>query len=160
MTSFNMIRIMLMMTQVSRFLIRPDVWDRIFNLFIDTFAGLTDKKKLSAFVDSFFTPTEKIMFAKRLAASVMLAKGQDYRSICRVLRISPMSVSRMSVHLKYANDGLSPVINDVLKKDSAKIMWEEIASIFELPGKGRSLRSLGEIKREREKKIRQLKSEF
>jgi len=87
------------MTKVSRISLRPDVWDRVLNLFVSTIADQTDKKKLSEFFDNFFSPTEKIMFAKRLAAAVLLAKNHDYQSIHEILRISPPTIAKLSLKI-------------------------------------------------------------
>ena len=44
------------MTKISRIPLRPDVWERIFDIFIGTLADLKDKKKLEAFINDFFSP--------------------------------------------------------------------------------------------------------
>ncbi|OGM04897.1 hypothetical protein A2715_04580 [Candidatus Woesebacteria bacterium RIFCSPHIGHO2_01_FULL_39_32] len=149
------------MTKISRIPLRTDVWERIFDLFIETLADLKDKQKFAAFVDDFFSPTEKIMFAKRLALTVLLAKSHDYQSIRQILRISPPTIAKMSLKVKYEGKGLHPVIEGIFKKEAARIIWKEIESLFDIPTKG-SLRSPESFKRRisREQKIAQLKSEF
>lgn len=83
------------MTKISRFPLRDDVWERIFSLFIGTLADLKDKPKLASFVNDFFSPTERVMFAKRLATAVLVAKGHSYDSInCRGLRPTVFSTLR------------------------------------------------------------------
>ncbi|MEK7470817.1 MAG: Trp family transcriptional regulator [Patescibacteria group bacterium] len=148
------------MSQVSKFLLTEDVWNRIFNLFIETLIDIKDKSKLRDFVDNFFTPTEKIVFAKRLAAAVMLSKENSYQDIRRTLRISPPTIARMSMQLKYKGEGLSKVIENILKKDATRIIWEEFTSILDIPGKGRNLTALSKEKRARKAKINKLKKEF
>jgi len=135
-------------TKVSRLPLRNDVWERIFELFIGTLADIKDKRKLRAFVGDFFTPTERIMFAKRLAASVLLAKGHDYTSIRRILKLSNTTIARMSAKVKYEGQGLQIVISDILKKQSATMIWKEIEGLFDLPTKA-TLRSPARAKRER-----------
>ena len=149
------------MTKVSRIPLSSDVWERIFDLFIGTLADMKDKKKLAAFVDDFFSPTEKIMFAKRLALVVLLAKQHDYQTIRQILKISPPTIAKMSLKVKYEGKGLHPVIEDIFKKESAQIIWKEIEALFDLPTKG-SLKSPDRFKRSvsRDQKIRQLKDEF
>jgi uncharacterized protein YerC len=149
------------MPKVSRLSLRKDVWDRIFSLFINTLAGQTDKKKLSRFVDDFFSPTEKIMFAKRLAAAVLVAKGHDYASIREILKVSPPTIAKLSLKVKYGGEGLKPVIEDIFKKQSSQIIWREIESLFDVPTKG-NLKSPERFVRnlKREQKIREIKSKF
>lgn len=144
------------MTKVSRIPLRGDVWDRIFNLFVDTTASFNDKATLSSFIDDLYSPTEKIMLAKRLAAAVLLAKGHDYQSIGRVLRISDPTIAKISMKIKYSDGGLKKAVEKILTKQSAQIFWKEIEDLFDLPTKGnlksperfvRKLKRTGEISR-------------
>lgn len=148
------------MTKVSRLPLREDIWQRIFDLFIETTISIKDRKKLQRFIDDLYSPTEKIMLAKRLACAVMIAKGSNYQSIKRVLRITDPTIAKMSVLVKYKGDGLTPIIEEILRKDSFRIIWEEITDAFDLPGKGKSLSALGKRKYQRNIKIQELKSEF
>ncbi len=140
---------------------RSDVWERVFNLFVNTLSDQHDKVRLSKFIDDFFSPTEKIMFAKRLAAAVLLSKGHDYQSIRNILRVSPPTIAKLSLKIQYGGEGLKPVIEGIFKKQSSQIVWKEIESLFDLPSKGnlkspeRFVRSL-----KREQKIKEIKSEF
>lgn len=124
------------MTKVSRLPLRSDVWDRILDLFVGTLADQKDKKRLSNFFDDFFSPTEKIMFAKRLAAAVLVAKGHDYASIREILRVSPPTIAKLSLKIKYGGGGLKPVIEDIFKKQANQIVWKEIEGLFDVPTKG------------------------
>ena len=149
------------MTKVSRLSLRPDVWERIFNLFTGTLADIKDRNKLEAFVKYFFSPTERIMFAKRLAAAVLLAKGHDYQSIRKILRLSPPTIAKISIKVKYEGKGLNLIIADILNKQKARILWKEIEDLFDLPTKG-SLKSPERFKRKlaRSHEIFHLKEEF
>lgn len=149
------------MTKVSRLPLRSDVWDRVFSLFVSTLASQKDEIKLSKFINDFFSPTEKIMFAKRLAATVLLAKGHNYQSISEILRISPPTIAKLSLKIKYGGEGLKPVIQDIFKKESSQIVWKEIEGLFDLPTKG-NLKSPERFIRniKREQKIRKISSEF
>ena len=145
------------MSQVSKFIVTPQVWEKIFNLFVDAILGIKNRNELKGFIGNFFTPTEKIMFAKRFAAAVMLAKGTDYNTIRRTLRISPPTIARMSFRIKYEGEGMSPVIERALSKDAARILLEELSGLFDIPGKGKSLASIGKRKFERRRKIARLR---
>lgn len=149
------------MTQVSKFIIRPEVWDRIFSMFLDSFLFAKDKDKLSAYVQSIFTPTERIMFAKRFAACILLSKGHEYRSVARILRMSLTTISKMNFKIKYEGEGLMPIIKDTLRKQAKTVSKEEIKDLLDLPTKG-SLRSSERAKRiaSRKSKIERIKSEF
>lgn len=148
------------MTQVSKFVIRPEVWDKIFNMFLDALL-VKDKNKLNGFVQSIFTPTERIMFAKRFAACILLFKGNDYRSVARVLRMSPPTISKMNFKLRYEGDDLLPVVERIIKREEMNIFWEEIKDLLDLPTKG-NLNSPERNKRVRDRrmKIETMKREF
>ena len=149
------------MTKVSRLPLRNDVWGRIFKLFIETLAGVKEETKLEMFVRDFFSPTERIMFAKRLAASVLLSKGHSYQNMRQILRISPSTIARINLKVKYEGKGLNVVIADILRKQDARIIWKEIEDLFDLPTKA-SLKSPERFKRglARQQEITELKERF
>ena len=148
------------MTKVSRLPLRQDIWEKIFDLFISTLVSIKNKKRLEGFVGNFFSPTERIMFAKRLAAAVMVAKGNDYQTIRQVLRISPPTIAKMSFRVRYEGEGLMPVIENILKKDATKILWEEIKDLIDVPTKGVNWSRMGKRKFKRRMKIQELKKKF
>ncbi len=149
------------MAQVSKFMIRPEVWERIFNMFLDSFLFSRNKNKLNAYVQSIFTPTERIMFAKRFAACILLSKGHDYRSVARTLRMSLATIAKMNFKLKYEGEGLSPIIEDTLKEQAKNVFKEEIKDLFDLPIKG-TLKSPERLKRVSKQgaKIERIKNTF
>ncbi len=148
------------MTQVSKYLIKPEVWDRIFDMFLESFLAAKNKNSLNGFVHSIFTPTERIMLAKRFAACVLLAKGNDYRSVARVLRMSPPTIAKMSFKLKYEGEGLMPIIENALRKQEKSILWEEFKNLSDLPSKGGSDAERGKRKPAHRQKIDRIKGRF
>lgn len=147
------------MTLISKHRLSGDTLERTFELFTQTLLNIKDKTTTKNFINGFFTPTERIIFAKRLAIYVMLAKGNDYECIRSVLKVSPPTIARASSHLKYSHK-LDNVIKTILTKDAFKQILEEIASIFDVAGKGRNLSVLAKTKRERSIKINKLEKEF
>jgi uncharacterized protein YerC len=151
------------MTKVSKLPLRPDVWQRIFELFVNTLADEKDKKNIALFVNDFFSPTEQIMFAKRLAAAVLLAKNHDYDSIRRILQVSPPTIAKISLKIKFEDEdkGINLMLKNILKKQAAQVVWKEIEELFNLPTKS-SLKSPDRLKRNflNSKRTSQIKSEF
>ena len=137
------------------------MWDRIFELFLDTLVSIKDKKKLNGFVHSIFTPTERIMFAKRLAAALLLAKGHSYKNVGKILRMSHPTIAKMNFRLKYEGEDLVPIIEDIFRKQSKAVLIEELKDLFDIPTKS-SLKSPDRFRRmsERGSKISRIKSEF
>lgn len=147
------------MTLISKHRLQGDTLERTFELFVQTLLNIRDKETTKSFINGFFTPTEKIIFSKRIAIYVMLAKGNSYESIKSILKVSPPTIARASAHLNYSHD-LDRVIQSILIKDASKQILEEIISVFDVPGKGRSLSALAKTKRKRSIKIRKLQREF
>lgn len=148
------------MTQVSKFKLRDDVWDRIFALFGESLLSLKNKKELNSFLGDFLSPTERIMLAKRFAITVLLAKGNDYQAIRNLLRVTPSTIAKMNLQIKYSGKGLAPVIENILKKDATRIIWEEIKSLLDVPMKGQPLSEFEKKKTKRSQKIRKLRREI
>ncbi|MCR4263390.1 MAG: Trp family transcriptional regulator [Candidatus Roizmanbacteria bacterium] len=102
------------MTQISKYPLRKDVDDQISELFIDTISRITNKKLMADFLSDFLTPTEKIMFIKRLAIYYMLAKGYDYKTIMYILKVSSASVATCNKTYKYLGRGSKEVIDTII----------------------------------------------
>ena len=148
------------MSQISKIRLTNDNYERIFKLFIETLLNIKDRKRLDGFIQNFFTPTERIVFAKRLAACVMLAKGSSYQNIRETLRISPPTIARMSARINYEESALTDILNGILKKDAVKILFEELSGVLDIPGKGRSYSGVKKSMADRQKKIRKLTTQF
>lgn len=125
------------MTQVSKYLLPKDVYDYVFEIFLNTLVQIRTKKKASEFLDEFLTPTEKIMLAKRLAIGILIAKKCDYREISRTLKVSTATVGNFSSLYKYGKS-YKNIVNILLKGEEAKKFWREfgenMASIADIGG--------------------------
>ena len=145
------------MTQVSKRPVEEEVWERIFDIYLASLTSLS-KKELEAFFEDFYTPTEKIMFAKRFACAVLLVKGKDYKTIMDTLKITPPTVAKISMHIKYSGRGLMPAVKKALNKQSIQVVIEELKDFIDLPKK--QIFSSARLKRhyERERKISRIKS--
>jgi len=141
-------------------MLRPEVWEKIFNLFSDTFLKIKDKRKLDNFFDNFFSPTEKIMLAKRLAIAVLLAKGNDYGTIRNTIRVTSGTISKVSLLMKTNNSGLKSSVEEILSRDFGKAFWEEIVNLLDTPHKGGNWSELGMRKFQRKIKIDNLRSKL
>jgi uncharacterized protein YerC len=127
------------MSQVSRYPIEKDVFNEIFDTFLQTVANLNTKSSVSEFFEEFLTPTEKIMFAKRLAVGLLIAEGYDYKEIISLLKLSTGTVSIASSSYRYG-EGYRKVINKI-KSDKEILEFlreigEKISSLGTFGGKG------------------------
>jgi len=64
------------------------------------FLKLKYDKNGRKFIEEFFSPTEKVMFAKRLAIVVMRVRGVSFYEISASLKVSTSTVSRIDEQIK------------------------------------------------------------
>lgn len=141
------------MTQVSKYLISDKVYKRCWEIFAKTLIGIRNSKDFQVLVEDLFTPTERIMFAKRLSIAWLLMQGYEYREISKVLRVSAPTIANINMKLKYSN-GYKSAVNGILKDEKFVEYFNKVAQavvgIGAVGGKGSGVwRSL---KRELEKK--------
>lgn len=127
------------MAQVSKYPIAQDVYNYIFEIFFKTLADIKDPIKVKVFVEDFLTPTERIMLAKRLSIAVLLAKGYDYRSISKILRVSPSTIAAVNVFYKYAGTGYKNAVEKILAAEKREEFWNKLNDLLSdiVPPKGR-----------------------
>jgi len=127
------------MSQVSKYPLEKELYKEIFDTFLQTIASLKTKDEVSEFFEEFLTPTEKIMFAKRLAAGLLIAEGYDYREISNLLKISSATISTFSSFYKYGK-GYKKVISKIkMDKEISeflRVIGEKISSLGTFGGKG------------------------
>lgn len=87
------------------------------------------KMKTNLVFSEFFTKTEIIMFAKRLAVIAMLEKGISTYMIAELLHMSPSTTERMSN--EYENNKYKHIIKESLGK---KDIWNIIENILNAGG--------------------------
>lgn len=114
------------MSQVSKYPISKEVYETIFGIFLGTIADLKTKTQVSEFFKEFLTPTERIMFAKRLAIAVLLAKNYRYREISKILRVSATTIGGISLQYKYG-DNFKRMISHVLESEKSEKFWLEFS---------------------------------
>lgn len=113
------------MTQVSKYPIRKEVADKIFEIFVKTVINVKKKDEAEQLISDLLTPTERIMLAKRLAIAFLLEKGYEYRTIRNILRVSSPTIAGVSHALKYGSHGYKKLITQILQEESIKKFLEE-----------------------------------
>ena len=128
------------MSQVSKYPISKEVAERIFEVFAKTLIGIKNKSDVDSFIDDLFSPTEKIMFSKRIAIAFLLAKGYQYREIRTILKVSLTTIGSVSLSLKYGKGGYDRIINRIAKEEKLeeffKNITEKLLSAPAASGKG------------------------
>lgn len=118
------------MSQVSKFPIHRDVEKRMFEIFKSSISDLRNSEDIDDFLEDVLSPSEKIMLAKRLAIAVLLAKGYIYPSIAKILRVTPTTISTVSLRLKYSGRGYKRIVNKILSSEKKDEFWNEVEDIL------------------------------
>lgn len=84
------------MPHVSKKKLDHEVLEILLNQLYGVFKIAGNKKSLAVFTEDLFTKTEKTMFAKRLAAILLLNKGTPQHVISNKLNMSPSTIARLS----------------------------------------------------------------
>ena len=82
--------------QVSTKNLTPADEDQLFEQFYTLLADLSSPQEIELFFTSFMTPTERLVFAKRLAIAWLLEQGKSYDEINAQLRVSSATISSVA----------------------------------------------------------------
>lgn len=126
------------MPQVSKYPIRKEVADRIFELFTQVLVNATSKNEAENFITDFFTPTEKIMLAKRIGIMFLLEKNYNYELIKNILRVSTSTIADVNTTRKYRNRGYAQLVDKILKDEEiSKFFDDTISKLLSATASGR-----------------------
>jgi len=126
------------MTQVSKYTLRKDVSDRIFELFAKILTSMPNKERAEVFISEFFTPTEKIMLSKRVAIMFLLEKRCDYNTIKDILKVSSSTIATVNTLRQYRSKGYRKLISKILKDEKMNTFFGLILDkLLEIPASSR-----------------------
>ncbi len=122
------------MSQVSKYPISKLVADRIFDVFIKTLVSVKNKNEADDFADDLFSPTEKIMLAKRLAIAFLLIKGYQYREISKVLRVSLGTIASVNLSLNHGKGSYRKILDRIAREENLEEFFGKIVEkLLSLP---------------------------
>lgn len=79
---------------------------------------MTSKGKQNELVDAFFTRTEKIVIAKRIAIGFMLVKGYKYDQIVSKIKVSHGTIAKIADSLKNHSEAITKELEGIAKEDA------------------------------------------
>ncbi len=127
------------MTQVSKYLISDKIYQRCWEIFAKTLIGIKNPTDFEETVKDLFTPTEQIMFSKRISIAVLIMQGYEYREISKLLRVSFPTISTVNMKLKYSR-GYKRVVDKILRDEKFIEIFNNLAkgvvSVGAIGGKG------------------------
>ena len=106
------------MTQISKYKLNSKVYEKIFSLFPQFLYKMTKQGHQGLLVDSFFTNTEKTIFAKRIAIAFMLVKGYKYSDIVSKIKVSQGTVAKISEALRVHSEVIVKELESIAKEDA------------------------------------------
>lgn len=122
------------MAQVSRYPIRKEIADRIFEIFLKTLVNIKNKEEAEQLVADLLSPTERIMLAKRLSIAFLLEKDYRYDEIKKLLRVSSPTISAVNLARQYGSKGYRKLIDKISREESIdKFLRETAAKLVSIP---------------------------
>jgi uncharacterized protein YerC len=103
------------MTQVSRQKLEKKVYDRVFDIFVNSFVYVKNRQRAEKFLTELFSPTERIMISKRLAIAYLLSKKYPFDSIKSLLHVSQSTVCKMNYYINKEKNGFLEILKEVEK---------------------------------------------
>ena len=93
------------MTQVSRFPLPKFLEEQMYKAIRKAFSHLRSEEDVAAFLEDLFSPTERIMIAKRLAIAILLDRGYEQRTVGSIMKTSLTTVNQVNYWLKNKGKG-------------------------------------------------------
>lgn len=122
------------MAQISNYPISKDIAERIFDVFVKSIISVKGKQETEDFIADLFTPTEKIMLAKRVAIAFLLLRKYEYREISKVLRVSLPTISSVSFSLKYGKGSYQKILSKIaVQENIEELLGKSIENILSVP---------------------------
>ncbi len=123
---YRYIEVLNSMPQVSRNPVHKDVFYSIRDDFLWIISDLRTSEDVKSFFYDFFTKTERIMLAKRLAVAAMIHEGYNYQDIHNVLHVSTSTITRVSSVLDSGGTGIKRAIDRLVKEERLDVFWKKV----------------------------------
>lgn len=121
------------MPQVSQRKLKNGLENKLFDIFFQIVCSVQNQKDFSSVFLDMFSHTERLMIAKRIAIMLLLTKEIDYRSICKVLKVSVTTVCKYRMLLDH-NQAIKQKLAHIQQNDKVMDAIAQIYLIFRPPG--------------------------
>lgn len=123
------------MVRISKRKLDDVILDKIYRLFFEVISRSNNKNMFLEIIEDIFSPTEKVMLAKRIMIIYLLVKGIDQRNIAQALKVSTATVSGYALQIHNKNTSLLKVMKKILIKEKTYDFLERLLlEIFLQPG--------------------------
>lgn len=114
------------MPHVSRSPIEKDVYFQIVDGLNWLLTDIKSEATMKLFMYDFFTKTERLMLAKRLAIALMISQGYETDIIKQVLKVSTGTVYRMREWLERGGKGLRLGLTKLAHQEKVSHFWKKV----------------------------------
>ncbi len=123
------------MVHVSKKYINENVLERIYELFFEILIRSARKELFFEVINELYSPSERIMFAKRVCIIYLLSKNIDQRTIAKTTKVSTGTVSRYSVMFHKKESALIKILDKLVKKEAiSQFLDDMLAGLLIQPG--------------------------
>jgi Trp operon repressor len=123
------------MVRISKFRLREEILIRLYQLFFEVMSRSAKKDWFFEIINEIFSPTEKIMIAKRITIIYLLIKGIDQAIIANTIKVSTGTVSKYAVMFYNKNTKLVELIRKMITEEKVLNFLDDVfADIFIQPG--------------------------
>ena len=103
------------MPKVSKNLMSKDIERKIWNTLVQVFREVKTDGEVEVLLNDLFTPSEKIMFSKRLAIAFLLSEGKTHLEISKAIKVSFTTINLVSNSKLRGGSGYRHLV-EILKK--------------------------------------------
>jgi len=116
------------MTQISKRQLARALEGEVYDAFWMSIVETSKKEEAEHFFGNFFTRTERVNFAKRLAIAILLYKGYDWRQIRDLIAVSLSTIGKVAAKVE---EGSFKLFFEKLEKNEKwKRFWTDLAKAY------------------------------
>lgn len=108
------------MAKLSRFHLKPEDQRYLRAELWKDIASLDKANSVEQFLNEFFTPTETVMFAKRLEILKLLRQDYLYGEIKEFLKVTPNTIAKMNNILHLANSEFLAILDGLVRQQKER----------------------------------------
>ena len=107
------------MVYISKKKLPNDILEKIFRLFLEVISRSSNSGEFLDLANEIFSPSEKIMMAKRVTIIYLLVKGVEQATIADVLKVSTATVAKFALLNLKQESRLVELMKSIIKKEKA-----------------------------------------
>ena len=124
------------MPKVSQNIPLPEVRRNIAEALVISFARTNNETLIRTFLHDLFTTSEETMIAKRLMTAILLQRGYNYLTICRMLKLSKTTVNSVRHDLAKGDEGYKQMYRRLFREKPWADRFSRWLNALHLPAKG------------------------